>query len=192
MDIGAYDPVVYSNTLYFYKRGWRGINIDANPCSIKTFRKMRKRDINIESGVSNKYGELDYYVFGKTSPMNTFNKKLYDQWSKEGMQVKEIKKVPVCPINDILAKNLPSGGQHIDFITLDVEGFELEILKSFNFKKYAPDYFVVEDLDYRDKDLIEFQKSQIYFILNKNGYIVVAKTMQTFIFKKIKKPTVAA
>jgi FkbM family methyltransferase len=131
VDIGAFDPIEASNTQWFYERGWNGINIDANPCSIMLFNKKRKRDINIESGVSDKYGVMEYYYWGEDSSMNTFNDELYKKWTNEGRRVKEIKKIEVQPINNILEKYLPDG-KHIDFIDLDIEGFEMKVLKTFN------------------------------------------------------------
>ena len=48
IDIGAHHPIRFSNTYLFYKKGWRGINIDAMPGSMDLFNKIRSRDINIE------------------------------------------------------------------------------------------------------------------------------------------------
>lgn len=56
VDVGAHHPIKYSNTFLLYKRGWRGINIDAMPGSMKTFAKYRKGDINIECGVGSRGG----------------------------------------------------------------------------------------------------------------------------------------
>jgi FkbM family methyltransferase len=186
VDIGAYDPVLFSNTKWFYQRGWNGINIDANPCSIAAFNRKRKRDINVQCGVSDTFGEMDFYYWGKSSTMNTFNEELYRQWSNGGMRVKEIKRVKVKPINSILEQYLPAG-QHIDFVTLDVEGFEMRILKTFDFEKYAPDCFLVEDLDYdpnANTDFMDFAASDLYRFMKNKGYIVAAKTRFTVIFKK--------
>jgi FkbM family methyltransferase len=183
VDIGAYHPIYLSNTKYFYENGWNGINIDANPISIKDFNEMRKRDINIESGVSDEYGELEYYYFGETSTINTFDKKQAKSFEGEfGTKVKEIKKVKVQPINDILEKYLPQG-QHIDFLTIDVESFEIRILKSFDFEKYAPDFILVEDLNY--KNYVSFQKSHLRIFLKEKGYVAVGKTDLTILFKRV-------
>lgn len=185
IDIGAFHPARASNTYLFYKKGWRGINIDANPYSIKLFNKMRKRDINVNAGISDEIGALNYYSFEKGDSSNTFDKELYEAWSKTYGKKADIIKVDMCKINDVLEKYLPKG-QHIDFITIDVEGFEMKILKSFDYDKYAPDYFVVEDLDYCDKnkDFMEFTKSPLYSLLNEKGYIVAAKTWFSILLKK--------
>jgi len=187
VDIGAYHPALLSNTKWFYERGWHGINIDANPVSIKNFQKKRKRDINILSGVSDIEGEMNYYYWGDYSSMNTFNEELYKSWNDAGMKLKEIKKVKVQTINKILEENLPNG-QKIDFVSLDVEGFEMKILNTFNFEKHAPDYFLVEDIDYASEnmDFMDFINNPLYKFMKNKGYVVVAKTRLTILFKRCK------
>src|ERR1700726_1466588 len=58
VDVGAHHPYRFSNTCYFYRRGWRGINIDPNPEAIAAFRRDRPHDINVCVGVSEEAGEL--------------------------------------------------------------------------------------------------------------------------------------
>jgi hypothetical protein len=75
----------------------------------------------------------------------------------------------------------------IDFLTIDVEGHELKILQSLNYEKYSPKLILVEDLTYWDKnkDFMIFIDSKLYKFLQSKGYIVVAKTWYTILFKKI-------
>jgi FkbM family methyltransferase len=145
---------------------------------------MRKRDININAGISDKNTVLNYFYFSKSDSSNTFDKELYKTWSNENRQEAKIIQVKMHKINDILDEYLPKG-QHIDFITIDVEGYETKILKSFNYDKYAPDYFLIEDLTYYDKnkDFMDFRESALYSFLHEKGYIVVAKTWYSILFK---------
>lgn len=71
IDVGANNPTIQSNTYYFYKKGWSGINIDALPGSMKKFNFVRPRDINIEFPISDKEEVLVYYMFSP-SLYNTF------------------------------------------------------------------------------------------------------------------------
>ena len=72
IDVGAHHPKRYSNTFSFYKKGWRGINIDAMPGSMSSFNKQRPEDINIEVGVSKTEQVLTYYIFNELA-LNTFS-----------------------------------------------------------------------------------------------------------------------
>ena len=179
VDIGAYHPKKISVTYLFYQRGWRGINIEPNPHLIKAFNRMRKRDINLNIGISDKAGKLDYYSYGKDDSNNTFSP--IQEWAP-----KEIMKIKVDTLNNVLDNHLPKG-MEIDFLTIDVEGQEFNILQSLNYDKYAPKLILVEDLGYYDKnkDFMAFRDTALYKFLNKKGYIVVAKTWYTILFKKL-------
>src|ERR1700756_330529 len=73
VDVGAHHPKRFSNTLRLYRRGWRGLNIDANPDSIRLFRRARPKDINVEAGVSSNRQLLTYFAFNEPA-LNTFDR----------------------------------------------------------------------------------------------------------------------
>jgi len=181
IDIGAYHPKKISVTYLFYQRGWRGINIEPNPQAIKTFNRMRRRDINLNIGIYDEVGKLDYYYYGKNDSNNTFNP-IYEQQ----YVAKEIMKIKVDTLNNVLDNYLPEGTT-IDFLNIDVEGDELKILQSIDYNKYAPKLILVEDLNFYDKnkDFMAFRDTALYKFLNMKGYIVVAKTWYTILFKKL-------
>ena len=78
IDVGAHHPKRFSNTHYFYLKGWRGINIDAMPSSMKLFNKQRPKDINLEIAISDKKEVLTYYGFNE-SALNSFSKEISNQ-----------------------------------------------------------------------------------------------------------------
>ncbi len=183
IDIGAHHPKHISNTQFFYERGWHGINIDATPNSMKIFNKIRKNDINLEIAISDKAEELTYYIF-ECSGVNGFDLDTINLNMSKGHKIKQKIKIQAYTINEILDKYLPEN-QHIDFIDIDIEGAEEKILGTFNFEKYAPDYFLIEELKYKYIDFHEHLNSPIYKLLKEKGYIVVAKTYRTVIYKKV-------
>jgi FkbM family methyltransferase len=185
VDIGAYHPKRISVTRMFYERGWRGINIEPNPNSIKAFNKIRRRDINLNVGVSDEVGELDYYYYGPRNEGNHFSIERYELYKNRNSLPQKIIKIKVDTLNNILENNLPKD-MEIDFLTIDVEGSELKILKALNYEKYAPKHILVEDLDFWDKnkDFMDFQNTDLYQFLNMKKYIVVAKTWYTILFRK--------
>jgi hypothetical protein len=185
VDIGALHPLRFSNTQYFYEKGWSGINVDATPGSMDEFNKIRPRDINIEAGISSEKKKLTFYCFEEPA-LNSFNEDISDDRIRDGWKLKEKKIIETFSINEILENNLPKG-QHIDFLNVDVEGLDFEILKSLDWGKYHPDFLLVEDLEIIDKDIIGYEKSEIYQFLVGKGYSILARTRRTLIFKKYKK-----
>jgi len=75
VDIGAHHPVRYSNTWYFYRLGWSGINIDPLPGSKEQFEKVRPRDLFLSEGLSDDPVEIRYHRF-KNPLQNTFSPSL--------------------------------------------------------------------------------------------------------------------
>lgn len=143
VDVGAYDPDLDSVTKLFYLKGWSGINIEPQPNRIKYFIKRRERDINLNLGVSDKKGSLmlrSYYNQG----LSTFDgdmKTSYEQEASEHTATYEDIRVQVTTLEDIFASRKIS---KIDFMKVDVEGLEYEVLKGNDWKKYRPAVICIE------------------------------------------------
>ncbi len=178
VDIGAHHPVHLSNTYIFYLNGWSGINVDAMPGTMKLFDEIRSRDINLEMGVVSKESagkEMNFYVY-KNGAHNTFSEDLVNK-----RDFKPDKKIQIKTdtLSSILDKYLPKD-KNIDFLSIDAEGFDLEILESNDWSKYKPTYILVEDHSITNID--EITNSKIYQFLLKQGYKLISKTILTLIF----------
>lgn len=181
VDVGAHHPKRFSNTYYFYKKGWRGVNIDAMPGSMRTFNKIRPRDINVEIALSDKKEMLKYYVFNDPA-LNTFSKELADRRDgQESYRILFEKDLQAYTLVEVLDKHLPKG-QEIDFLSVDVEGLDFRVLKSNDWNKYRPAIILVED---KSNSLETAMRSDIYKFLLDKGYKLFAKTVNTLIFRTI-------
>ncbi len=181
IDVGAHHPKRFSNTYYFYCKGWRGINIDAMPDSMLAFQKDRPRDINLEMGVSEVQGELLYYIFNDPA-LNTFSKsEAQKKDALTGYEIIEKRTVATFRLEDILEKHLPSK-QDINFMSIDVEGLDLEVIHSNNWKKFRPQLVLAEDLEKLSLQDLP-QQSAIYKIMLQNDYELICKTVNTLFFK---------
>ena len=179
MDVGAHHPKRFSNTYFFYKLGWRGVNTDAMHGSMNAFNRIRPRDINIEKPVSNKKQLLTYYAFNEPA-LNGFSKELSEERDGKGSYfVKFTKDIETSTLEEILDSSLPKG-QLIDFLTIDVEGLDFDVLKSANLEKYHPKVILVEIYN---SSLADIQVSKIYRFLTDAGYELYAKAVNTVIFK---------
>ena len=143
IDIGCGHPIKNNNTYLLYKKGWNGINIDLDQKSIELYNYARKRDVNVNIAVSDKKGRADLFYYHDESAINTINKEASDY---QKAKVKKILNISTDTLNSIIENN-SSGNTKIDFMTIDTEGSELNVLKNFNFQKYAPKILVVEYLD---------------------------------------------
>ncbi|MEX2488545.1 MAG: FkbM family methyltransferase [Pseudomonadales bacterium] len=181
IDIGAHHPKRFSNTYLFYRRGWRGINIDAMPGSMKVFNKVRPRDVNLEIAVGVEEGELDYYVFNEPA-LNGFSKELSLErhGAASTYKVKEVIKINLIPLSSILDRYLPKD-QIINFMSVDVEGLDLDVLKSNDWVKYRPKFVLSEILE---SSLHEIEQSEIGQFMNDAGYRLYAKCVNTVFFKE--------
>lgn len=180
VDVGAFAPIQHSNTYWFYKKGWHGINIDATPGSMEIFNRVRRRDINLETAISASDGELTYYVWGKPNVCNTTSKEIAEKLSKAGHLPEEIR-VKCRTLKRVLDEKLPAG-QSIDFLSIDVENHNLEVLKSNDWEKYRPRVVLVES-DGEVKDLNDLAISEIVNFMRKFQYEVRAWVKPTLIFK---------
>lgn len=183
VDIGAHHPFRFSNTFKFYKKGWNGINIDAMPGSMKLFRQTRPRDINIECGISKNETKLNYYIFNERA-LNTFSR--IEAQSKNNIgnyKILKIEEINTTTLSSIFTKYLPDK-MTIDFLTIDVEGLDLEVLESFDLNKYKIPFILIEDLIYDLDEIIK--SSQTYKYLTRYNYKIISKTKNTVIYKLIK------
>jgi FkbM family methyltransferase len=178
VDVGAHHPKRFSNTYFFYKQGWSGINIDAMPGSMKVFEKIRPRDINIEKPVSDKKQVLTYYVFNEPA-LNSFSKELSEERDGKGNYfVKFTKDIETSTLEEILDNHLPQN-QQIDFLSIDVEGLDFMVLKSNNFDKYKPKVILIEILQ---SSLSDIENNEITQFLKGYHYTIYAKAVNTVIF----------
>lgn len=183
VDIGAHHPKRFSNTYKFYLKGWHGINIDAMPGSMKLFKRIRPRDINIEVPVSDTNTILKYYIFNETA-LNTLNEAEAQSKSKiESYYIKETVELTTERLDQILDKHLPGNIKKIDFLSIDVEGLDLQVLQSNNWKKYRPVFVLVEELRVDLETIIA--TSPVYLFMKSVGYSLVSRSYNTSFYMEV-------
>jgi FkbM family methyltransferase len=181
VDVGAHHPQRFSNTYFFYKRGWSGISIEPNPRSVRRFQSIRSRDINIQLGVGERSTSLRYHVFDE-SALNTFDEELVKQrLASTRANLLNTMEVRVEPLAKILEQYLPAG-QTIDFLTIDVEGLDFAVLRSNDWVRFRPRFVLVEVLG---RSLEQVRGSDIFLYMKEQGYELFAKTFNTVFFKLV-------
>ena len=178
VDVGAHHPQRFSNTYLFYCRGWRGINIDAMPGSMASFNKIRCRDINVEIAVMRRRGALTYYQFNEPA-LNGFSKDLSD--SRNGLNDYKILRtinIEGMPLSEILYEHIPLNTE-IEFLSVDVEGLDLEVLESNDWSRFRPKVVLVEVLA---SSLASIQANPVCKFMEHNSYQIYAKAVNTVFF----------
>lgn len=180
VDVGAHHPKRFSNTQYFHMRGWCGINIEPNPVVHDLFRKMRSRDVNLQLAISDQQGELQYFEFDDPA-LNTFDEHLMrDRESGTPYRVIASSRIKVERLASVLETNMPSG-QFIDFLSIDVEGMDLDVLRSNDWGRFRPRYVVSETLS-SDLGPATFYSNPLVSYMSAQGYCLVAKTCNSWFF----------
>ena len=185
LDVGAHDGVNINNTLYFEKyNNWTGINIEPIKIIFDRLVTNRPNDINLNCAVCNNDGETDFFCnTGYTEMLSgikdNFDVRHWNRLQKENKQMgstTEVIKVNTKKLETILDENKIS---HINYLTIDVEGAEFEVIKSINFDKVFIDVIGFEN-NYNDvsvpivkylenKDFIVIHISLDIFMINKKS-----------------------
>ena len=190
LDVGCNHPIKFNNTYLLHKKGWNGINIDLDKDSIDQFNKLRKKDTNIKALVTTfDEEEKDLYFYHNRSAINTISKSLADKRKKKH---KEIRKVKGLSLNSII-ENSKYKDSKINLLSIDIENYEYEALKDFNFEKYNIDVIVTEitdttinDLEIYNQSLDFILKSNLYKLLTKKNYKLVNWVNADLVFVKNK------
>ena len=184
VDIGCFHPTRHNNTYKMYENGWRGINIDLNPLTIDLSNFKRRKDININVAISNNEENKTLYFVDELNTQNTLEAnhlsflKNHHNLKEEEISHQEIKTKKLDKILDAYNFN------DIDFMNIDVEGHELNILNSIDFNKYRIKFICIEMIDHNDQAKLINEK--LNAILEKNNYILEKKLDFNFIYKKIR------
>lgn len=180
VDVGAHHPIRHSNTYLLYRRGWRGINIDATPGSMVEFRRLRPRDINVESLVASDPALRRFYVFNEPA-LNTASSELAIDRPVENAQYRVTNEFVLRPrtLASLLDEFLP-GGTAIDLMSVDVEGLDLDVLRSNDWERYRPTLLLVELLG---TNLANIESHEIACFLRDQQYRPIAKLYNTVIFR---------
>jgi len=185
LDLGSYHPFTHSNTAYFWMKGWTGFNVDANPNTIKLFNKARPNDCNIWSAIVPKVdydsgvheislllpNDADYS--NGVAAAGTVSNEVGIQRGFNNSQI-----VPAKSIAQIITEYKIG---MVDYVNLDIEGFDEVILNEIDFATLKPSVVTVEDYS---NSLSELSSSVITKLMGLNNYELVARAGPTSIFLK--------
>lgn len=173
VDLGAFHPIEHSVTYNLYLRNWRGLALDASEETKKLYEKYRPRDIFINSVVGKEDKDEVSFFFHKSGDLSLINSKYPE--NKNDFVEKKLKQVNV---NTVLEKHKIS---EIDFLNIDIEGAEIEILETLDFDKHKPKVIAVE---IHGNDVLKAIENPISKLLFDHGYTLVGVNVITYFFVK--------
>ena len=182
IDVGCHHPFLNNHSYLLYKSGWVGINIDIDYNSIDMFNFFRKSDVNIQTAVTDHKGEVDLFFYHNRAAKNTISKEF-------GSDAKEQKKINSDTLNNII-ENSKFKNSKIDFVSIDVEGNEMNVLNGFNLKKYKPKLILLEFIlpnkkEFYEKDINEITNSEVYKFLIKSEYKLINWNHDDLLFMRL-------
>ena len=185
IDIGCGHPIKNNNTYLLNKKGWSGINIDLDIDNIELFKIYRPKDLNICAAISDEMKETDLFFYHSRSALNTIDKKTANY---QKAKVTSIKKIKTTTLNNVLGESIYNSS-NIDFLSIDVEGSELSVLKNFNFHKFKPKVIVVEYLDLslnkleiKNLSIQNAMSSEIYKLIISKNYTLANMIHSDLVF----------
>lgn len=154
------------------------MNIDMSPEAIRMFKKERPKDINVLCGVTAIAGEREYFSFSDPA-VNSFDATQAERWMhKDWIQYLGKQKIQTYPLKEIIMQYLLPN-QQINLLSVDVEGYDLEVLQSNDWIAYRPLTIVVEDHNFNFR---EPQKSHIYAFLIEKDYVLYSRSGPSLFF----------
>lgn len=166
VDIGSGLPCWGNNTYALYRKGWKGVLVDPISRNIQLTKMFRRRDHAVCAAVGENESTLDFYLF-QPYELSTLNYEVFQKLQNEGFgRFVSKKEVSVLPLSKILEGVLLS---HPLVFSIDTEGYELQVLKSNDWKRFRPDIVCIEEWENPLNNETEVRK-----LLVAEGYILYA------------------
>jgi FkbM family methyltransferase len=144
VDVGANHPTKLSNTFWLYKRGWSGVTIEPNASLSKLHHKVRPRDIQIQSLVSDTTSEVEFVEF-ENGLFSSASQDHAKKWEGSNRIIARRAMIPRTLTSILDEYHSPL---NIDLLCVDVEGWDISVLRSLDWVKYHPTVVVVEMSDF--------------------------------------------
>ena len=184
IDIGAYDPIRANNTYLFYKRGLSGVCVEPDPQLFSVLKRKRPHDKCLNAGIGpTDFPNAKFYVM-TTKQLSTFSqeeaKHMAESGSYGSQAITKVLDIPIVSINRLLAESFTKSP---DVLSIDTEGYDLDIVRALDFTRFAPQVMCIETLRYDEAGNIHKMKDIIDYVISK-GYEVFADTHVNTIFAR--------
>ena len=170
VDVGCNHPKFLSNTYTFYRRGWRGVCVDANQMLIKKFAYLRPRDTAVCALVSNDVSSRSFYL-AENNVLSTTEQTNLQGEDMRDIKTKKVEMIPQTLTSILEEANAPTT---FDLLSVDTEEHDLQVIQSLDFSRYTPKLIIAEDELFNiknpsDNKLVQHLEKQGYTF---SGYLL--------------------
>jgi FkbM family methyltransferase len=140
IDIGAGHPVADNDSFWFYERGWQGIVVEPQPELAALYARLRPRDMVVQGLVGRSDGEADFHLVERLHGFSTTVQHHAEKAKSFGVDYRTLR----LPVTTLAKIGERLGGSPIDFLKIDVEGAEAEVLFGGDWQRLRPKVLVIE------------------------------------------------
>jgi len=140
IDVGAGHPIADNVSFWFYERGWQGIVVEPQLELAALYERLRRRDIVVRGLVGRECGEIDFHVVDRLHGLSTTREDVAQKAEAFGVRHRTVR-APVTTLAQ-LCESHDRGS--IDFLKIDVEGAEADVLLGGDWKRFRPKVVIVE------------------------------------------------
>lgn len=178
LDIGSFHPSELSNTYLMYLHGYTGVCVEPNPAFLPLYKAMRPRDTFLNIGVAQteSHPQAAHYFMMSAATLNTFSREEAYRVQEMGeFQIVSVINMPLLSVNEIIERHF--SGKCPNFVSIDVEGLDLEILKTIDFERFRPEMICVESEVFTNSmSRTESKRNTMLDLMRSKGYLLWADT----------------
>ena len=181
LDLGANHAKKLSNTYYFYKRGCRGVLVEANPDLISELKFYRNEDLVLNKCIGDTEGDtVEFYIMNGDG-VSTVDKSAAEEMCRinPNLHIEKIVSIGTITVSAILKKYFEEAPT---ILNIDIEGKEMDVLEEMDFKHYRPFVIIVEMIPYKMGITVDRKNNKIMEFMLSKGYVEYAFTGINSIF----------
>ncbi len=176
VDVGAHHPLRLSNTALMHIKGWDGINVEPRLEAIELFEEYRPRALNLRAAIHNELDVVTLHKFrgGRIDTVLADRAEMLAQ----GKEAAGEEQVPAMTMNQLFENHVPDG-THVNYLSVDIEGYDEQAILAFDLDRHRPDVVCVELHRY---DVMSLAENPVVRHLNDAGYHPFAINIMSFTF----------
>jgi FkbM family methyltransferase len=179
VDVGAHHPLRHSNTAIFHIRGWQGVTVEPMQRGFRAFQRLRPHAINVRAAIHNEADRVTLYKFRGGLSNTTIEERAKDL--SKGKEAVGEEVVPALSLNSVFERHVPEG-VHVNYLSVDIEGYDPEAILAFDLDKYRPDVVCMEI--YRP-DMLALGTNDAVKYMSEHGYQLYAINVFSFTFVNV-------